>query len=294
MGLTMIDIKKVGIVGAGTMGAGIAQLVAQSEFEPILMDLEEEIIKEAMDQIRSNLDNAVEKNIFSDQEVDEIYSRIEAVKELEKVTDEADIIIECVPEKVDLKKDIFEKMDRKTEGDVILATNTSSISVAEIGSKTEDKGRVIGLHFFNPPYIMELLEVITTRNTSEEVKKKTVEFGKELGRDPVVINDSPGFVSARIGMALGFEAARVVQEGIASPEAVDKIMEKGYNHKMGPLRTGDLVGWDVKFHIGEYLYEEFGDPLFKPPLIIRNMVRAGELGKKSGKGFYEWDDASGE
>lgn len=285
-----MSIDTVGIIGSGTMGRGIAQLAVQKEFDTIMQDVDEEIIDKAIEELKSNLDAAVEKDILSENESEKAKDRIETTTDMDLLAEKADIIIECVPEKVDLKKEIFKKLDRKSSEDTILTTNTSSLSVMEIASETEKPERVLGLHFFNPAYIMELLEVVITRRTEENIVEKAIQFGKDLDRKPVTINDYPGFVSARLSMALAFEAARLVQEGVASAEDIDEIMEEGYNHAMGPLKTGDLVGWDVREDIGEYLYQEFGESHLKPPMIIKNMVRAGDLGKKTGKGFYEWDD----
>jgi 3-hydroxybutyryl-CoA dehydrogenase len=200
----------------------------------------------------------------------------------------ADLVIEAAPESMDLKTAIFRDLDRLAPAHAVLATNTSSLSVSRIAEATGRPGSVIGLHFFNPVYIMKLLEVVRGRDTSQETLDACLAFARRIGKEPIVVTDTPGFASSRLGVVLGLEAMRMVEQGVASPQDIDKAMELGYNHPMGPLKLTDLVGLDVRLGIAEYLHGELGGEQYRPPELLRRMVAEGKLGKKSGQGFYDW------
>lgn len=280
--------QTIGVIGAGTMGSGIAQLAAQYGYDVVLRDIEQELVDDGLERIRSGLEEAESRDIIPS--ADDAFAHVEGTTDIEYVTDEASLIVEAVPEDMDLKKTVFEELDAQSDPDVVLGTNTSSLSVTEIASVTEHPERVLGMHFFNPPVKMKLLELITGHHTAEETVERALEFAEAVGRDPIVVDDYPGFASSRLGLVLGMEAARMVQEGVASAEDIDTAMEQGYNFPMGPLKLGDYNGWDVRVEVGEYLAEELGRDVYRPPQNVKKMVRAGDYGKKTGRGFYDWDD----
>jgi len=203
---------------------------------------------------------------------------------------EADLVVEAIPESLDLKRDLFARLDAAAPAAAVLATNTSSLPVASIAAATSRPGRVVGMHFFNPVHLMPLLEVVRAEGTSPEVVDLAVATGRRMGKEPIVVRDSPGFASSRLGVVLGLEAIRMVEEEVASPEDIDKAMTLGYRHPMGPLRLTDLVGLDVRLAIAEHLHRELRSEAFRPPALMRRMVAEGKLGKKVGQGFYRWED----
>ncbi|MFC6719814.1 3-hydroxyacyl-CoA dehydrogenase family protein [Natrialbaceae archaeon GCM10025810] len=278
----------IGIVGAGTMGSGIAQLAVQNGHEVVLRDIEDDLVEDGLADVREGLDEAAERDIIDD--ADAAFDLLEGTTEIDRLTADATFIVEAVPEKMDLKQSVFEELDANTDSDVVLGTNTSSLSVTEIANVTEDPERVIGTHFFNPPVKMKLLEVITGHHTSEETIERVEEFAEDVGRESILVEDYPGFATSRLGLVLGMEAARMVQEGVASAEDIDTAMEMGYNFPVGPLKLGDHNGWDVRVEVGEYLADELGHEVYRPPQNVKKMVRAGDYGVKTGRGFYDWDD----
>lgn len=278
----------IGVVGAGTMGSGIAQLAAQNGFDVVMRDVDAEIVDEGLQRIEEDLEEAEKREIIEDAAA--TFQHVTGTTELQELTDVATFIVEAAPEDQDLKQSIFEELDAETDSDVVLGSNTSSISITEIAAVTENPERVIGTHFFNPPVKMELLELITGHHTSDETLERAESLGADLGREAIVVNDFPGFATSRLGLVLGMEAARMVQEGVASAEDIDTAMELGYNHPMGPLKLGDYNGWDVRVEVGEYLAEELGSDVYRPPQIVKQMVRAGDYGVKTGQGFYDWDE----
>ncbi len=280
--------QAIGVIGAGTMGSGIAQLAAQNGYDVIIRDVERNLVDEGLTRMRGNLDEAEERDIIDD--ADAAFDRVSGTTDIDVVTDEPTFIIEAVPEDVELKKNVFEELDATAGMDTILGSNTSSLPVTEIASATENPERVIGTHFFNPPVKMELLELITGHHTNDETVDRAEELAEGLGRTSILVDDFPGFATSRLGVILGMEAARMVQQGVASAEDIDTGMKLGYNFPMGPLELGDYNGWDVRMEIGEALAEELGRDVFKPPTIVRQMVRAGDLGVKTGQGFYDWED----
>lgn len=278
----------IGVLGAGTMGSGIAQLAAQNEFDVIIRDIDQDVVDSGLEQIQNNLQEAEDREIIAD--ASKTFENVTGTTEITDVTDNATFIIEAASEDVELKKHIFEELDDLTDEDVVLGSNTSSISITEIGSVTESPERVIGTHFFNPPVKMKLVELITGHKTSENTIERAQILGEELGRESILVDDFPGFATSRLGLVLGMEAARMVQQGVASAEDIDKAMELGYNHPMGPLKLGDYNGWDVRVEVGDYLAEELGDDIYRAPQIVKKMVRAGDYGVKTGQGFYNWEE----
>lgn len=280
---------KVAVLGAGTMGAGIAQVAATAGHQAILCDINGEVLERAQDRISKSLDKAVAKGKLEADAAEATRSRLSTSTDRPSALADADIVIEAVPEIMSLKKTIFSEIDGEAPKAWLLGTNTSSLSVSEIASVTKNPERVIGLHFFNPPPIMKLVEVINASRTCPDVLKKTEDFVRGLGREPVTVIDAPGFATSRLGLVIGLEAMRMVEQGVAGPGAIDTAMELGYRHAMGPLKTTDWVGLDVRLAIAEHLFKEIGEQ-FRPPMILRRMVRGGKLGRKSGEGFYLWSD----
>jgi 3-hydroxybutyryl-CoA dehydrogenase len=281
-------IQKVAVLGAGTMGHGIAQVAASSQCDVHLFDISNDALENAKVHGTKNLDKGVEKGKLTTENKTATLSALTFTDNLGQAVSTADVVIEAAPEKLELKCSIFKEVSAKAPKHCILGTNTSSLSVTEIAAASSDPSRVVGMHFFNPPYILKLLELVRAEQTSDETLEQAKCAGEKLGRDMVVINDSPGFATSRLGLVLGLEAVRMVQEGVAKAEDIDRAMELGYRHPMGPLKLTDLVGLDVRLAIAEYLHRELGTAQFHPPQLLRKMVRAGKLGKKSGQGFYSW------
>ena len=279
----------VTVLGAGTMGHGIAQVSAMAGHDVTLRDIESDIVADGVDAIRSNLAGGVERGKVTHEEMDATLSRVTGETDLAAAVDGADLVAEAVPEDLDLKTTVLTDAEDVASEDTILATNTSSLSVTELASALERPGNLIGLHFFNPVHIMSLVEVVVGERTDDSTREFGTEFVAGIDKTPVVVRDVPGFASSRLGVALGVEAIRMVEEGVASPRDIDNAMKLGYNHPMGPLELTDVVGLDVRLDILEYLREELGER-FKPPQSLKRKVRAGKLGKKSGEGFYVWED----
>jgi 3-hydroxybutyryl-CoA dehydrogenase len=278
----------IGVLGAGTMGTGIAQLAAQNGFDVVVRDVEKELVRTGLDRLEDDLTEAEDRDIVDD--ADAVFDRVTGTIDLDDVTDRATVVIEAAPEDMDLKQSIFEELDEKMDPDVVLGSNTSSLSITEIASVTDHPERVVGTHFFNPPVKMKLVELIKGHHTSDETLGRVEDLAADMGRESIVVDDFPGFATSRLGLVLGMEAARMVQEGVASAEDIDTAMELGYNHPMGPLKLGDYNGWDTRVKVGEYMAEELGSDVYRPPQIVKQMVRAGDYGVKSGQGFYDWDE----
>ncbi|MGB0953561.1 MAG: 3-hydroxyacyl-CoA dehydrogenase family protein [Planctomycetota bacterium] len=290
--MTNPSIKTAAILGAGAMGAGIAQVAAQAGIRTRLFDIEESFARKGMERITAMLDKGVAKGKMEASKRDEVLSLLEPSWNLEEAVAGVDLVIEAAPEKLDLKQDIFKRVAAVVDEQCLIATNTSSLSVTELGSVVNASERFLGLHFFNPPPLMKLLEVVRGADTSEATVERALELAERMGKSPIVVADAPGFASSRLGVALGLEAIRMVEEGVASPADIDTAMELGYRHPMGPLKLTDLVGLDVRLHISEYLADNLDDTRFKAPELMRKMVEAGEVGKKVGKGFYDWSDGT--
>ncbi len=279
----------VAVLGAGTMGHGIAQVTAMAGHEVTVRDVDEDVLEDGLESVRDNLAGGVERDKVTQDEMDATLERLSGTLSLEEAVADADLVIEAVPENMDLKQDIFGDVEALVGEDTIIGTNTSSLSVTEIASALETPERAIGFHFFNPVHIMELVEVVVAEQTGDATLDFAEEFVEDIQKTAVTVEDAPGFASSRLGIALGVEAVRMVQEGVATPEDIDTAMELGYNHPMGPLELGDLVGLDVRLDILEYMREELGER-FRPPQALKRKVRAGNLGKKTGEGFYVWED----
>ena len=293
--MTTSDIaagSRVVVVGAGTMGHGIAHVAATAGFAVTLVDTTQDFVDRGLSRVSANLQGGVDRGKLTEQARDETLARLAGSTDLEGAAREAALVIEAIPERFDLKADLFARVEAVTDERAILATNTSSLSVTDLQAALQRPGRFIGLHFFNPVHIMQLVEVVRGRHTDEDVVRAGVAFARSLGRDPILVNDSPGFASSRLGIALGLEAMRMVEEGVASPADIDKAMELGYRHPMGPLRLTDLVGLDVRLDIARYLHDKLGAGHFRPPAILERLVAEGKLGKKSGHGFYDWNAES--
>jgi 3-hydroxybutyryl-CoA dehydrogenase len=279
---------KVAVLGAGTMGHGIAQVSASAGNRVTLRDIEDDLIEDGIRSITENLEKAVELDKMDESEMNETLDRINGESDLETAVEDAELVIEAIPERLDLKQETFVDLEDYTTPDTILATNTSSLSVTEITSVLEKPDRAVGMHFFNPVHIMELVEVIAGAHTSESTLSTSKSFVEDIDKKPITIVDTPGFATSRLGVALGVEAIRMVEQGVASPADIDSAMELGYNHPMGPLELTDVVGLDVRLDILEYLHDELGER-FRPPQLLRRKVRAGKHGKKTGEGFYTWE-----
>jgi 3-hydroxybutyryl-CoA dehydrogenase len=283
------EIRTVAVVGAGAMGHGIAQVAAVAGCAVRLADAAAGAARAGLERVRRNLDGAVERGKATAEDRDAALARIEVCEDVAAAVRGADLVIEAAPENLDLKRDLFAMFGRTAPAGAVLATNTSSLSVAAIAEATRRPGRVLGMHFFNPAHLMKLVEVVTHARTDADARDAAVALARRMGKEPIVVRDAPGFASSRLGLLLGLEAMRMVEEGVASPEDIDRAMTLGYNHPVGPLRLTDLVGLDVRLAIARYLHRTLGDR-FAPPAILERMVAEGKLGRKSGQGFYAWSD----
>jgi len=282
-----MEIKKVGVLGCGLMGAGIAQISAQSNYPVVVSEINEELLNKGLKIIDKTLAKSVEKGKLAEQDKAAIQSRLKGTTNVEDFAD-CDLIVEAVVENMDLKKKIFADLDRICPPHAVLATNTSCLSVTEIAMATKRPDQVIGMHFFNPVPVMKLLEVVTTIVSSEETLKTVKAFGESLGKTVIVAKDTPAFIVNRVLTPLMLEAIRVLEAGLATREDIDNGMVLGCNHPMGPLTLADFVGLDTMYYITEAMYAESKDPKFAAPLLLKRMVTAGQLGRKTGKGFYDY------
>ncbi|WP_335871440.1 3-hydroxybutyryl-CoA dehydrogenase [Bacillus sp. 2205SS5-2] len=283
-----MNIKNVMVIGAGQMGSGIAQVCAQAGFEVKLNDLKEEFVAKGLGVISKNLSRSVEKGRLSEAEKTEVLSRLHASTSLEDAS-EVDIVIEAAVENMEIKTQIFAQLDTIAKEDAILATNTSSLPITEIAAATKRPEKVIGMHFMNPVPVMKLVEIIRGLATADEVYQSVEDMTKALKKVPVEVNDFPGFVSNRILMPMINEAIFTLYEGVATEEAIDEVMKLGMNHPMGPLTLADFIGLDTCLYIMETLHEGFGDDKYRPCPLLRKYVKAGWLGKKTGRGFYSYE-----
>ena len=283
-----MEINKIGVLGAGTMGSGIAQVAAEAGFAVIMRDLEDSFVHRGMTGIYKNLGRSADKGKISKEEVEKVVGRISGTTSLEDLS-EVDLVIEAVVEDMNVKRDLYGELDRICPQHAILASNTSGLSISEMAAATGKPGKVIGMHFFNPAPVMKLVEVTKGALTSDETFQLIMDLSRRLGKDPIAVNEAPLFVVNRILIPMINEAAFVLMEGVASAEDIDKGMMLGANHPMGPLALADLVGIDVLLLIQDTLYEETGDSKYRACPLIRKMVRAGHLGRKSGRGFYQYD-----
>ena len=282
-------IETVAVIGAGTMGHGIAQVAAASGYPVILRDLDREALARGIQNIERNLAKGIQLGKLTEADRDQTLQHIRGTTRLEDVAI-ADLIIEAAPEQLDLKRQILEQTQALSGPSSIFASNTSSLSITTLAQSAKRPENVVGMHFFNPVHIMRLIEIVVGELTSDETVATVFEVGRRMRKEPIVVKDVPGFASSRLGVALGLEAMRMLEQGVASARDIDKAMELGYNHPMGPLKLTDLVGLDVRLSIAEYLHRELGSETFRPPEVLRRKVSEGKLGKKSGEGFYNWNN----
>jgi len=280
------------VIGAGTMGHGIAYVAALSGCEVRLTDDRADAFPQARAKIEDLLAGGVKRGKLTESDAAAVRQRLQTETTIGSAIAEADVVIEAIVEDLAIKQRLFAEIERAAPATALLATNTSSLSIAQIAATMKQPGRLIGMHFFNPVHVMKLVEVVThgRERSGGAAAERAVEFARRLGKEPIVVRDSPGFASSRLGVVLGLEAMRMLEQGVASAEDIDKAMELGYNHPMGPLKLTDQVGLDVRLAIAEYLHATLGKPHYEPPKILREKVKKGELGRKTGKGFYTWSD----
>ncbi|MBT3231823.1 MAG: 3-hydroxybutyryl-CoA dehydrogenase [Calditrichaeota bacterium] len=283
-----MDISKIAVIGAGTMGNGIAHVCAMNGYEVTLIDVKEDFLTRAVKTITKNCDRLVKKERMTVEDKDAMLARITTTTTLTDAST-ADFVVEAVLEDLDLKKTIFQTLDSCCKEGVILASNTSSISIATIAAQTKRPGSVVGMHFMNPVPMMKLVEIVKGLETTDDTLKTVVDLATKLKKTPVTVNDYPGFVANRILMPMINEAVYCLMEGVAEAEAIDTVMKLGCAHPMGPLFLGDLIGLDVCLAIMEVLHNDLGDSKYRPCPLLRNKVAAGQLGRKSGEGFYKYD-----
>lgn len=282
-------MQSLAVLGMGVMGQGIAQIAAQSGFATRVYDVDAARTKMAIGAIAKQLGRLVDKRKLDDAARKAALDRLAPAATIEEASAGADIVIEAAPEKLDLKVELFGKVVAAAPKHALLGSNTSSLSLTELGARIGAPDRTIGLHFFNPAPVMELLEIVRGISTSDETVARALELAKAMKKSPIVVRDVPGFATSRLGVILGAEAIRMLESGVASAADIDRGMELGYRHPMGPLKLTDLVGLDVRLAILDHLHREVGEQ-FRPPPLLRQMVRAGKLGKKTGEGFYVWKD----
>jgi 3-hydroxybutyryl-CoA dehydrogenase len=281
--------EKIAVLGTGTMGQGIAQVAASKGYATSVYDVSADRARAAIDAVAVSTEKLVAKSKISDGDRTALLARLSIANDIGKAVEGASVVIEAAPEDMALKVSLFEKVVAAAPKEAILGSNTSSLSLTELGTRIGQAHRTVGLHFFNPPPVMELLEIVRGLGTSDETITRSQELAGRLGKTPIIVRDTPGFATSRLGVILGAEAIRMLESGVANAVDIDRAMELGYRHPMGPLKLTDLVGLDVRLAILDHLHEEVGEQ-FRAPSLLRTMVRAGKLGKKSGEGFYVWKD----
>jgi len=282
-------MDKIAIVGSGTMGGGIGYVTATAGYQTSLYDPYPGILEKARAYHKKLVDRAVEKGRLTLEAANSYWGRVAYTGDLATALHGADLVIEAAPEKMDLKKSLFQQVEELVTPAAILGSNTSSLPITELASAVADPGRVIGIHFFNPAPVMKLVEIVVGLNTRQETVDAVAEFVKNIGKEAVIVKDLPGFVTTRVGLMQVSEAILAYQEGIAEKEAMDKAMRLGYNLPMGPLALADLVGLDVVLHVLDALFENYKDPRYRAPILLRKLVQAGRLGRKTGEGFYKYE-----
>ncbi|MCJ7522065.1 MAG: 3-hydroxyacyl-CoA dehydrogenase NAD-binding domain-containing protein [Dehalococcoidia bacterium] len=283
-----MDVTRVTVLGAGIMGNGIAQVAAQSGLEVKMRDIEDKFLESGMNTIKQSLGRMVKKEKIAQADADAVVARIKCTADLIEAVKDADVVIEAIPEVMALKVETYKTMDQQCPDHVIFASNTSGMSITELAAATKRADRFVGMHFFNPVPLMQLVEIVRGYSTSEDTIKVIRDLATKMGKESIIVNDTPGFATSRLIGILQNEAIHAFAEGIASAEDIDKGMKLGMNHPMGPLELADFVGLDTLLHVMENLHNEYGDPKYRPPLLLRQMVRAGHLGRKTGKGFYDY------
>ena len=269
------------------MGHGIAQVAAAAGYQAVLHDVDRDSLGRGIQAIERNLVKGIQLAKLTEADRDSILQHIHGTTHLEEIA-KADLVIEAAPEKLDIKQHLLRDVEKLASQPFIFATNTSSLSITELAKISDQPANVVGMHFFNPVHIMRLVEIVVGKATSDDTVEIVRQVALRLRKEPIVVQDVPGFASSRLGVALGLEAMRMVEQGVASAQDIDKAMELGYNHPMGPLKLTDHVGLDIRLNIAEYLYRELGSETFRPPEVLRRMVQEGKLGKKTGAGFYDW------
>ena len=285
-------IRRVAVIGAGTMGPGIAYVALAAGYEVALADADRDALLTAHDRIAEAFAAAIERKKLSAADRDAGFARLTTFPALEPAAAEADLVIEAVPERIELKRSLFSAAYTAAPSHAIFASNTSSLSIAAIAAAVPRPERVVGMHFFNPVAAMRLVEIVRGAATSDATVAAAGAFAESLGKTPIVVQDSPGFARSRLGIALGLEAVRMLEAGVASATDIDRAMELGYNHPVGPLRLGDIVGLDVRLAIADHLHATLGSEVFRAPDLLRRMVSEGKLGRKSGEGFYRWEQGA--
>jgi len=279
-------IERISVLGAGTMGHGIAQVSAAAGYDVLMRDIDEAAVERGLQAIVRNLSKGVQVGKVTETEREQTLQRIRVTTDMAEIRN-SDLVIEAAPEKLELKQNLLRETETLVGSDCIFATNTSSLSITEIARASARPANVIGMHFFNPVHIMRLVEIVVGRETSGNTTTAVRTLAERIKKEPIIVRDVPGFASSRLGVTLGLEAMRMVEQGVASAGDIDKAMELGYNHPVGPLKLTDMVGLDVRLSIAEYLHHALKSETFRPPEILRRMVNEGKLGKKTGEGFYK-------
>lgn len=282
-------IERVAVIGAGTMGHGIAHAALAAGYRVALADADRDALLVAHERIRDAFAKGIERGKLDAAARDAALARLATHPALEDAARDADLLIEAVPERIDLKRALFTAAQAAAPAHAILASNTSSLSISAIAAAVAQPGRVVGMHFFNPVAAMRLVEIVRGQATSDATLDAARAFAESLGKTPIVVGDSPGFATSRLGVVLGLEAIRMVEQGVATAADIDRAMELGYNHPVGPLRLGDMVGLDVRLAIADHLHATLKEETYRAPRLLRRMVAEGKLGRKSGEGFYRWD-----
>jgi len=288
-GIAPQTIETIGVIGAGTMGHGIAQVAAAADYKVLLRDIDRDSLARGIQAIERNLAKGIQLGKLTEDDRDSTLQHIRGTIHLAECAN-ADLIIEAAPEQLELKQEILREIETHSHKAFIFASNTSSLSITEIAKASEHPQNIVGMHFFNPVHLMRLVEIVVGKATSDDTVAIVREVSRRLRKEPIIVRDVPGFASSRLGVALGLEAMRMLEQGVASAKDIDMAMELGYNHPMGPLKLTDHVGLDIRLNIAEYLYRELGSETFRPPEVLRRLVNEGKLGKKTGEGFYNWNE----
>ncbi|MFN2492176.1 MAG: 3-hydroxyacyl-CoA dehydrogenase family protein [Pyrinomonadaceae bacterium] len=283
-------IETIGVIGAGTMGHGIAQVAAAAGYRVLLRDVDRDSLSGGIQAIERNLAKGIQLGKLTEADRDSTLQHIRGTTQLADLVD-TDLIIEAAPERLDLKHEILREIESHSTTSFIFASNTSSLSITEIAKASSRPTQVVGMHFFNPVHLMRLVEIVVGKATSDVTVEIVRNVSRRLRKEPIVVRDVPGFASSRLGVALGLEAMRMLEQGVATAQDIDTAMELGYNHPMGPLKLTDHVGLDIRLNIAEYLYKELASETFRPPEVLRRLVKEGKLGKKTGEGFYNWSQS---